>query len=234
MYRSGLGTAPAAWTWTPYGSYRYDVWRPWLAFVIDVMLPSPSRWTLYPTPDVSGAGVPTPYSDDQIAVGGLNGYPAGEIRCTVTVDPLPRPGHCQSPFDIAAPERAGLAARRGFGSSPSQAAGHRMYEMRIPLRMVHVMPGDTIGIAVQSLFTGGIYDASGRTLAWPVETAGFTSVPTNNFASLTLGSGEYSPSGGEFWGGPLALGLAVTAVVIATLAMLLFVRRRRRRGPPPA
>jgi methionine-rich copper-binding protein CopC len=51
------------------------------------------------------------------------------------------------PYDTAQLNHGTLAGDLDFGPSPSSAVDHRMFEHRIPLALIGVSPGDTIGFA---------------------------------------------------------------------------------------
>ncbi len=98
----------------------------------------------------------------------------------------------QSPLDTA-PPRAELSAIYGFGTSPFESTPHRIFEFRIPLTMLNILPGQTIGFAVYSGYTEGIVDASGKTQGWPVTSVAGEEYSPFNYARLTLASNT-SPS----------------------------------------
>ena len=52
-----------------------------------------------------------------------------------------------SPFDELLADHDGLAGAIGFDSSPDSATAHRIYELSIPLSLLMMSPGDSIGFA---------------------------------------------------------------------------------------
>jgi parallel beta-helix repeat protein len=64
---------------------------------------------------------------------------------------------CQ-PFNTTLPDHAGLSGAFGFNSSDNSLAYHRIYEFRIPLALLGVTSGDTIGFAGSSQQIPGIAD----------------------------------------------------------------------------
>jgi len=67
--------------------------------------------------------------------------------------------HC-APFDTGLPLHAGLAAAAGMSSSPYGAGAHRVYEYKIPLALIQVSPGSTIGFGMGATEWYGIWDES--------------------------------------------------------------------------
>lgn len=63
-----------------------------------------------------------------------------------------------SPFDPGLPNHTGLAGAIGFGPSPSQPLDHRIFEISIPLDLLGVAPGDSIGFAGLSEAMPGLMD----------------------------------------------------------------------------
>lgn len=66
----------------------------------------------------------------------------------------------------------GLACAIGFDRSPLSATFHRIYEFRIPLRLLEVplpvSPGSTVGFAAESNWSLGLEDRdTGRNASWP-------------------------------------------------------------------
>jgi len=65
-----------------------------------------------------------------------------------------------SPFNPALPNHAGLAGAFGFGPSDLSIADHRVYELRIPLVLLGLSPGQVIGFLGGSESYPGVQDAS--------------------------------------------------------------------------
>jgi len=74
-----------------------------------------------------------------------------------------------NPFDPGLPGHAGLGGGIGFGRSARQSAtDHRMYEFRVPLSLLGLSPGDTVGFLGASARRRGVHDTwSGLYSAWP-------------------------------------------------------------------
>ena len=73
------------------------------------------------------------------------------------------------PFDVLLPNHAGLAGAMGFDPSTGHALDHRVYELSIPLALLGLTPGQSIGFIGSSYADDGIYDAhSGDVSSWPV------------------------------------------------------------------
>ena len=64
-----------------------------------------------------------------------------------------------SPFNQSLPNHAGLAGQKGFGPSPAEPADHMIFEFSIPLALLGLSPGDSIGFLGASVATPGILDA---------------------------------------------------------------------------
>jgi hypothetical protein len=84
--------------------------------------------------------------------------------------------HC-NPFDPGQPGHAGLDGNISFAKSPREpVVDHRTYEFRIPLSILGVSAGDTIGFIGASKHRWGVRDSSTlRNSSWPKQ---FTSDPT--------------------------------------------------------
>ena len=61
-------------------------------------------------------------------------------------------------FDPLLTDHEGLAGAYGFGPSPMDATDHRMFEFSIPLALLGVSPGDTLGFAAASEYEPGVFD----------------------------------------------------------------------------
>ncbi|MEE9181433.1 MAG: hypothetical protein V3U33_02525, partial [candidate division NC10 bacterium] len=78
-----------------------------------------------------------------------------------------------SPYDTGLPDHMGLASAWGFGPSESDATPHRTYEFAIPLALLGVTPGGTLGFFGGSERAPGLFDASiGGSSFWPVWNSG--------------------------------------------------------------
>ncbi len=92
-----------------------------------------------------------------------------------------------SPFDTSLPNHAGLAANRGFGASDLVATPHRIFEFQVPLALLGLSPGDTVGLFGGSQPVPGIVDYSTFVYStWPYFVGG--PIPLAEYGDLTLGS----------------------------------------------
>jgi len=66
----------------------------------------------------------------------------------------------------------GLDGEMGYGSSPLSASAHRVYEIAIPLTLLTVSPGDTIGYASNGMMAPGVVDGFGFFDQWPTNIGG--------------------------------------------------------------
>ena len=74
-----------------------------------------------------------------------------------------------SPYDTSLPNHMGLASAWGFGPSENDGTPHRIYEFSIPLALLGVAPGGTLGFFGGSEPAPGLFDASvGGWSLWPV------------------------------------------------------------------
>ncbi|MFQ6013099.1 MAG: Ig-like domain-containing protein [Thermoplasmata archaeon] len=74
-----------------------------------------------------------------------------------------------SPYDTSLPDHVGLESAWGFGPSESEGTPHRIYEFAIPLALLDVGLGGTLGFFGGSQPAPGLYDASiGGWSLWPV------------------------------------------------------------------
>jgi len=89
-----------------------------------------------------------------------------------------------SPYDPSLPDHLNLTSALGcFGIGPAQF--HRNYEFAIPLALLGVAPGDTIGFFGGSIIAPGIGDASTFDFSfWPDNEAGLSSL--DSFAELYI------------------------------------------------
>ena len=90
-----------------------------------------------------------------------------------------------SPFNSSLPDHAGLAASKGFGPSDRNATNHRIFEFQVPLVLIGVAPGDTLGLFGGSQPVPGVVDI--RTFAystWPDFVGG--PIPLNRYGDLSL------------------------------------------------
>ena len=101
-----------------------------------------------------------------------------------------------SPYDTGLPNHAGLASDWGFGPSPNDGTNHRIYEFAIPLALLGLTLGDTIGFFAGSAPAPGVVDGDFfRYSFWPIygyvpipyygdmATAGDTTPPTVSIQS---------------------------------------------------
>ncbi|MFQ5884655.1 MAG: hypothetical protein ACE5IO_06105, partial [Thermoplasmata archaeon] len=94
-------------------------------------------------------------------------------------------GDC-NPFDAGLPDHTGLEGNMSFGTSPRELmTDHRTYEFRIPLALIAVSPGDTIGFIGGSQPRDGVRDnPTGAYSSWPEH---FTTDPTfSEYGNLRL------------------------------------------------
>jgi len=77
-----------------------------------------------------------------------------------------------SPFDTGLPDHAGLAGAFGFGPSDLSMLDHRIYELQIPLVLLHVAPAEIIGLLGASEPAPGVGDSSDGYDCWPVALTG--------------------------------------------------------------
>ena len=81
-----------------------------------------------------------------------------------------------SPYDNGLPNHAGLTSDWGFGPSPNDGTNHRIYEFAIPLALLGLTLGDTIGFFAGSAPAPGVVDGdSFRYSTWP--TYGYVPIP---------------------------------------------------------
>jgi len=129
--------------------------------------------------DTGHDGLATVGAEDQFVLGGWGGLPSehwvsgGSSNWTLH----------ESPFDPGLPGHAGLAGALGFGVSDLSATDHRLYEFQIPLALIGVAPGATIGLFGGSYPLPGVYDQwSGGYSSWPA--SGW--LPLDAYGDLTL------------------------------------------------
>jgi hypothetical protein len=63
------------------------------------------------------------------------------------------------PFDPDLTDHGGLAGAFGFGTSPLYASDHRTFEFSIPLALLGVTVGDTLGFVATSEYEPGVFDS---------------------------------------------------------------------------
>ncbi|HLB69041.1 MAG TPA: hypothetical protein VJN63_11425, partial [Thermoplasmata archaeon] len=133
--------------------------------------------------DTNHDGIGTTGREDQFVHGYLNAaHLVFSISSWVLHD---------SPFDTSLPNHAGLAASRGFGASPLDSVAHRIYEFQVPLALLGLSPGGTIGLFGGSIPAPGVVDLSTYAYStWPYYVPG--PIPLASYGDLTLGS---PPSG---------------------------------------
>jgi hypothetical protein len=94
--------------------------------------------------------------------------------------------HCQ-PFNPGLTNHAGLSGAQGFGTSPSSAVDHRMYEFSIPFALLNVSLGDIVGFFAGSDQVPGVTDTGfARWDTWPVHGI----VALFEYGNLILGTTE--------------------------------------------
>ncbi len=103
--------------------------------------------------DTGGDGIATPGGEDQFVLSpnydGSAHFVYGISGGWIIED---------SPFNPGLPNHTGLAGAIGFGPSPSQPLAHRIFEISIPLDLLGVAPGDSIGFAGLSQAMPGLMD----------------------------------------------------------------------------
>lgn len=91
----------------------------------------------------------------------------------------------ESPIDPGLPDHAGLAASKGFGPSDRNATDHRIFEFQIPLVLIGVAPGDTIGLFGGSQPAPGVVDYGTFVYStWPDFVGGPS--PLSGYGDLSL------------------------------------------------
>ena len=86
----------------------------------------------------------------------------------------------------------GLFGGMGFGSSPTEARDHRIYEFAIPLSLLGATQGDILGFIGRSQFFYGLYDSFESTRSdWPMSFAWQPELPM--YADLVLASNLADP-----------------------------------------
>jgi len=114
--------------------------------------------------DTNGDGVATPGREDQFVLSAVYDGSAHFVYDAMGFWLLE-----DSPFNPGLPNHTGLAGAIGFGPSPSQPLDHMMYEISIPLALLGVSPGESIGFAGLSNAVPGIVDDGGSFTydTWP-------------------------------------------------------------------
>ena len=98
-----------------------------------------------------------------------------------------------SPYDASLPNHMGLASAWGFGPSEGEGTPHRIYEFAVPLALLGVAPGDTLGFFGGSQPAPGLYDASlGGWSLWPVWNPGPLSL--SEYGDLVLSTDLTPPT----------------------------------------
>jgi len=90
-----------------------------------------------------------------------------------------------SPFDTGLPDHAGLAGAYGYGPSDLGMANHRIYELQIPLVLLHIAPAEVIGFLGASQPAPGLMDASSGYDCWPAALTGPPSL--SGYGDLRIG-----------------------------------------------
>jgi hypothetical protein len=98
-----------------------------------------------------------------------------------------------SPFDVLLPNHAGLAGAIGFGPTAGHLLDHRTYELSIPLALLGVSPGQSIGFIGSSYSDAGIYDSHASTeSSWPMA---FMAQPlVTQYGDLHLAASSSTPA----------------------------------------
>ncbi|MEE9341869.1 MAG: hypothetical protein V3V21_09475 [Thermoplasmata archaeon] len=114
--------------------------------------------------DTNSDGVATPGREDQFVLSAVYDGSAHYVYDAMGFWLLE-----DSPFDPGLPNHTGLAGAMGFGPSPSQPLDHVMYEISIPLALLGVSPGESIGFAGLSEAAPGVVDDEASFLydTWP-------------------------------------------------------------------
>jgi hypothetical protein len=98
-----------------------------------------------------------------------------------------------APFDDMLTNHAGLAGAMGFGTSNGHALDHRVYELSVPLTLLGISPGQTIGFLGRSYVDDGIYDDhSGDGSSWPVMFT--TQPPVTQYGEIHLATSSTTPA----------------------------------------
>lgn len=114
--------------------------------------------------------------------------------------------HCQ-PFDPGLPNHAGLSGMEGFGISPNSAVDHRIYEFSIPLALLNVSFGDTVGFFSGSDQVPGVTETGfARWDTWPIHGI----VAPNEYGNLVLGASEGVSTTPNFQSRPADAGTVAT------------------------
>ncbi|HKZ48628.1 MAG TPA: hypothetical protein VJ397_07570 [Thermoplasmata archaeon] len=129
--------------------------------------------------DTGHDGVTSNGEEDEFVLGGWAGTPTAHI-----VNSGFNWTMHDAPFDPGLPGHAGLAGGWGFGPSDAGAWDHRLYEFQVPLGLIGVAPGETIGFFGGSYPSPGVLDyTTGRYDAWPLPTL----VSPPQYGDLNLG-----------------------------------------------
>lgn len=90
-----------------------------------------------------------------------------------------------SPYNPDLPNHLGLQSAWGFGPSDLGSDDHRVYEFAVPLALLGVAPGESLGFFGGSQPVPGLFDHSvSRWSTWPVWSAG--ALPLPSFGILIL------------------------------------------------
>ncbi|MEW5748784.1 MAG: hypothetical protein AB1793_08405 [Candidatus Thermoplasmatota archaeon] len=90
-----------------------------------------------------------------------------------------------APFDELLADHDGLEGAAGFAATPALAAPHRVYELSIPLALLGVAPGDTLGLGGFCEYSPMVWDLEDYSYStWPVH---FEDVPAQSmYGDLVL------------------------------------------------
>ncbi len=131
--------------------------------------------------DTDHNGFETDMEDDQFIIGDIFGITGGQNQARYVYDIL-MPGWVEESCPFTEP---GLDGDYGFSSSPNSANDHRMYEITIPLALLSVAPGDTIGFASHGFMGEGVLDFMMWTRAgWPA--CQFAPQPLSEYGDIIL------------------------------------------------
>jgi len=98
-----------------------------------------------------------------------------------------------SPFDTARPNHAGLAVGIAAGSSSRDARAHPIIEWRIPLALLGVTPGQTMGFAMSGPDRDGIAYGEYLNVQWPEYRSIGGPRPIADYGHLVLASSPTPP-----------------------------------------
>lgn len=141
--------------------------------------------------DTGNDGVATAGREDHFAHGGVTEIAQAHLIYYPPYDEYPDFWDYDCwPFDRGRPNHEGLDLAWGFGATPFSPIAHRVYEFSIPLALLGVRAGETIGFLSGSWVVPGVFDGSnGNASVWP---EGADSLPVFGYGDLLL-SGDGVP-----------------------------------------